>query len=78
MTTPTTMVNSPKPTQAVISLMRSGHDAVVPLAWAPASASMIRPNSTGSANMAPASAKLATARKTPSFFWGPSRASTLE
>ena len=69
--TPQTMVNSPKPTQAASSGVRSVQVGRRAAACAPASASMMRPNSTGSANCAAASARLATASSQPRRASGP-------
>jgi hypothetical protein len=71
------MVNNPNPTQAP----SSGHGDAASACNAPVerlldSTSMMRPNSTGSANCAQASSKLAAARSQPRRFSRPSASST--
>ena len=68
------MVNSPKPTQAPSSgQIEADTVARVPAAWLFDRASMIQPNSTGSANCATASSTLAIASSQPSRASGSKR-----
>ena len=57
-----TIENRPKPAQAATVGRKSPQVSAAPCAWAPLIRSMMRPNRIGSANCAPASARLATTR----------------